>query len=68
MNGQTKYSLGSVLDSVLMHQSIIGLEAETQMKELGAFPDVIIGCVGGGSNFAGLAFPFVRHRLQGKKN
>jgi len=65
-NGRTKYSLGSVLDSVLMHQSIIGLEAEAQMRELGAFPDVVIGCVGGGSNFAGLAFPFVRYRLEGQ--
>lgn len=66
-NGRTKYSLGSVLDSVLMHQSIIGLEAEAQMKELGAFPDLVIGCVGGGSNFAGLAFPFMRYRLKGEK-
>jgi len=65
-NGRTKYSLGSVLDSVLLHQSVIGLEAEAQMKELGAFPDVVIGCVGGGSNFAGLAFPFVRYRLKGQ--
>jgi len=59
-----KYSLGSVLDSVLMHQSIIGQEAEKQMNELGAEPDVIIGCVGGGSNFAGLAFPFVGKQLK----
>ncbi|MCX7975008.1 MAG: TrpB-like pyridoxal phosphate-dependent enzyme [Candidatus Aminicenantes bacterium] len=66
-NSKTKYSLGSVLDSVLMHQSIIGLEAEIQMKEAGAFPDVVVGCVGGGSNFAGLAFPFIRHRLEGQK-
>ncbi len=65
-NGQTKYSLGSVLDSVLMHQTVIGLEAEEQLKEMGAFPDLVVGCVGGGSNFAGLAFPFVRHHLQGK--
>ena len=65
-NGNAKYSLGSVLDSVLMHQSVIGLEAEKQLEELGVFPDVIVGCVGGGSNFAGLAFPFVRHRLAGK--
>lgn len=63
-----KYSLGSVLDSVLMHQSVIGLEAEEQLKEIGLNPDIIIGCVGGGSNFAGLAFPFVRHNLNGKKN
>ncbi len=63
-----KYSLGSVLDSVLMHQSIIGLESDEQMKELGAEPDTIIGCVGGGSNYAGLAFPFVRKRLVEGKN
>ncbi|MCJ7681083.1 MAG: TrpB-like pyridoxal phosphate-dependent enzyme, partial [Candidatus Aminicenantes bacterium] len=59
-----KYSLGSVLDSVLMHQSVIGQEAEKQMNELGAEPDVVIGCVGGGSNFAGLAFPFVGKQLK----
>ncbi len=63
-----KYSLGSVLDAVLMHQSIIGLEAESQIKELGLNPDVIIGCVGGGSNFSGLAFPFVRRKTEGKNN
>ncbi len=61
-----KYALGSVLDSVLMHQTVIGLEAEKQMEELGAVPDTVIGCVGGGSNFAGLAFPFVRHALAGR--
>lgn len=59
----TKYALGSVLDCVLMHQTVIGLEAEKQMAELGLMPDVVIGCVGGGSNFAGLAFPFVRKQL-----
>ncbi|MCX6567863.1 MAG: TrpB-like pyridoxal phosphate-dependent enzyme [Candidatus Aminicenantes bacterium] len=64
-NPQIKYSLGSVLDSVLMHQTVIGLEAEKQMEEMGVLPDTIIGCVGGGSNFAGLAFPFVRHNLVG---
>jgi tryptophan synthase beta chain len=63
-NPGVKYSLGSVLDSVLMHQTVIGLEAEKQMEELDAVPDTIIGCVGGGSNFAGLAFPFVRHNLK----
>jgi tryptophan synthase beta chain len=62
-----KYALGSVLDSVLMHQTVIGLEAEKQMEELGAVPDTVIGCVGGGSNFAGLAFPFVRHTLGGRR-
>jgi tryptophan synthase beta chain len=59
-----KYALGSVLDSVLMHQTVIGLEAERQMEELGAVPDTVVGCVGGGSNFAGLAFPFVRRTLR----
>lgn len=64
----TKYSLGSVLDAVLLHQTVIGLEAEAQLSGLGARPDIVIGCVGGGSNFAGLAFPFVRHHLAAKKN
>ena len=63
-NPRIKYSLGSVLDSVLMHQTVIGLEAEKQMAEMGAEPDTVIGCVGGGSNFAGLAFPFVRRNLK----
>ncbi len=62
-----KYALGSVLDSVLMHQTVIGLEAEKQMAELDAVPDTVIGCVGGGSNFAGLAFPFLRHDLAGRR-
>jgi tryptophan synthase beta chain len=60
-----KYSLGSVLDAVLMHQTVIGLEAERQLSEMGAEPDLIIGCVGGGSNFAGISFPFVGRRLKG---
>ena len=64
---QTKYTLGSVLNHVMLHQTVIGLEAEKQMRLAGDFPDVVIGCVGGGSNFAGLAFPFLRHRLQGKQ-
>jgi tryptophan synthase beta chain len=63
-NENVKYSLGSVLDSVLMHQTVIGLEAEKQMQELGVEPDTIIGCVGGGSNFAGLAFPFARRNIK----
>ena len=62
-----KYSLGSVLDSVLMHQTVIGQEAELQLKEFGFYPDVIIGCVGGGSNFSGLAFPFLGSVLKKKK-
>ena len=57
------YSLGSVLDAVLLHQTVIGLEAEKQMAEFGVEPETIVGCVGGGSNFAGLAFPFVRRNL-----
>jgi len=64
---ETKYALGSVLNHVLLHQSVIGLEAEKQMELMGDSPDVIIGCVGGGSNFAGLAFPFLRHKLAGKE-
>jgi len=63
----TNYSLGSVLNHVLLHQSIIGLEAKKQMELAGESPDVIIGCCGGGSNFAGLAVPFVPDYLEGKK-
>src|SRR5207237_2674452 len=55
----TKYALGSVLNHVLLHQTVIGLEARQQMEMAGDTPDIVIGCVGGGSNFAGLAFPFV---------
>ncbi|NJE84909.1 TrpB-like pyridoxal phosphate-dependent enzyme [Thermococcus sp. CX2] len=62
---KARYALGSVLNHVLMHQTVIGLEAKEQMKEFEE-PDVIIGCVGGGSNFAGLAYPFVKDRLDGK--
>ncbi|MFA7248008.1 MAG: TrpB-like pyridoxal phosphate-dependent enzyme [Dehalococcoidia bacterium] len=61
----TKYSLGSVLSHVLLHQTVIGQEAMLQMEMAGEEPDVVIGCVGGGSNFAGLAFPFMRARLTG---
>jgi len=64
----THYALGSVLNHVLLHQSIIGLEAEAQLQKAGeALPDVVVGCFGGGSNFAGFAFPFLRHRLIGDK-
>ncbi|MDP6606917.1 MAG: TrpB-like pyridoxal phosphate-dependent enzyme [Dehalococcoidia bacterium] len=59
----TRYSLGSVLNHVLMHQTVIGQEAMLQMEMAGEEPDVVIGCVGGGSNYAGLAFPFMRARL-----
>ncbi|OEU57795.1 MAG: TrpB-like pyridoxal-phosphate dependent enzyme [Desulfobulbaceae bacterium S3730MH12] len=63
----TKYALGSVLNHVCMHQSIIGLEAKKQMEIAGEYPDVIIGCCGGGSNFAGIAAAFVPDYLEGKK-
>ncbi|MGD0166702.1 MAG: TrpB-like pyridoxal phosphate-dependent enzyme [Gaiellaceae bacterium] len=63
----TAYSLGSVLNHVLMHQTVIGEEAIEQMKMAGAYPDVVIGCVGGGSNYAGLAFPFIRDKIAGKE-
>lgn len=61
-----KYSLGSVSNHVLLHQTVIGQEAKKQMEMAGAYPDVIIGCVGGGSNFAGLAFPFLADKIAGK--
>jgi len=59
----TKYSLGSVLNHVLLHQTVVGQEAMKQMGQAGDEPDIVIGCVGGGSNYAGLAFPFVRRKL-----
>jgi len=64
----TKYSLGSVLNHVMLHQTIIGLESLRQFEIAGDYPDVVIGCVGGGSNFAGFAFPFVRDKLVGGKD
>lgn len=63
----TKYSLGSVLNHVLMHQTVIGLEAKQQMEMAGDYPDIVIGCIGGGSNMAGLAFPFLADKFKGKK-
>jgi len=63
----TKYSLGSVLNHVLLHQTIIGQEAKKQMELAGDYPDIIIGCHGGGSNFAGLAFPFLKDKLNGTR-
>jgi tryptophan synthase beta chain len=64
--GQTRYSLGSVLNHVLLHQTIIGLEAKKQLKTAGeGLPDVVIACAGGGSNFGGLAFPFVADKIAG---
>ena len=63
-----KYTLGSVLNHVALHQTIIGLEAEKQMEMADEYPDVVIGCFGGGSNFSGITFPFLRHTIQGTKN
>ena len=63
-----KYVLGSVLNHVTLHQTIIGLEAEKQMEMAGEYPDIIIGCFGGGSNFGGLSFPFMRHNILDGKN
>jgi len=64
--GKTRYSLGSVLNHVLLQQTIIGLEAKKQLESIGEkMPDVVIGCAGGGSNFAGLAFPFVYDKIHG---
>ncbi|MCS7234583.1 MAG: TrpB-like pyridoxal phosphate-dependent enzyme [Armatimonadota bacterium] len=62
----TKYSLGSVLNHVLLHQTVIGLEAKRQMELVDDYPDVVIGCIGGGSNFAGLSFPFLHDKLRGR--
>ena len=62
----SKYSLGSVLNHVLLHQTIVGLEAKKQFETLDVYPDVFIGCIGGGSNFAGFAYPFIRDRLRKK--
>jgi len=62
----TKYSLGSVLNHVLMHQTVIGLETLEQMEMAGDYPDVIVGCTGGGSNFSGIAFPFIGRKLRGE--
>ena len=63
-----KYTLGSVLNHVALHQTVIGLEAEKQMEMAGEYPDMVIGCFGGGSNFGGLAFPFMRHNISGEKS
>jgi tryptophan synthase beta chain len=67
-NEDTRYSLGSVLNHVLMHQTVIGEEAIKQLEQAGDTPDVIVGCTGGGSNFGGLAFPFLREKLAGRMN
>jgi tryptophan synthase beta chain len=63
----SRYSLGSVVNHVLLHQTVIGQEAKKQMELAGDYPDVVIGCVGGGSNYAGLAYPFVADRLSGER-
>ncbi|HEX9146888.1 MAG TPA: TrpB-like pyridoxal phosphate-dependent enzyme [Candidatus Binatia bacterium] len=64
----TNYSLGSVLNHVLLHQSIIGLEAKKQFELVDEYPDILIGCVGGGSNFGGFAFPFIADKLKGRRD
>jgi tryptophan synthase beta chain len=66
-SGKTRYSLGSVLNHVMLHQTIIGLEAKKQLEKIDDYPDVVIGCAGGGSNFAGIAFPFVYDKIHGKQ-
>jgi len=64
--GTTKYSLGSVLNHVILHQSIVGLETKKQFEKIGEFPDILIGCVGGGSNFGGFTFPFISDKMKNK--
>lgn len=68
LNVDTRYCVGSVLNHVLLHQTVIGEECLKQMEAIGERPDVIIGCTGGGSNFAGLSFPFLREKLAGNIN
>lgn len=62
-----KYALGSVMNHVSLHQTVIGLEAEKQMEKAGEYPDIVIGCFGGGSNFSGISFPFMRHTINGER-
>lgn len=64
----TKYALGSVLNHVLLHQTVVGLEAQAQLEMAGDYPDIIIGCTGGGSNFAGISFPFIGAKLRGERH
>jgi tryptophan synthase beta chain len=64
LRDDTRYALGSVLNHVLLHQTVVGLEAQRQMEMAGDYPDMVIGCVGGGSNFGGIAFPFLGERLR----
>ncbi|CAN5907763.1 TrpB-like pyridoxal phosphate-dependent enzyme [soil metagenome] len=68
MNDDAKYSLGSVLNHVLLHQTVIGQEALEQMELAGEYPDIVVGCAGGGSNFGGVAFPFLGHNLKSRKD
>ena len=63
-----KYTLGSVLNMVSLHQTVIGLEAEKQMQMAGEYPDIVVACFGGGSNFSGISYPFLRHKISGEKN
>ena len=63
----THYSLGSVVNHVLLHQTVIGLESKKQLEKIGVYPDMIVGCVGGGSNFAGMFLPFVKDKIEKKK-
>ncbi len=67
-NDDTKYALGSVLNHVLLHQTVIGQEALAQLEMAGDYPDVVVGCTGGGSNFAGIAFPFLGAKLRGERD
>jgi tryptophan synthase beta chain len=67
-NENTRYSLGSVLNHVLMHQTIIGLEAKKQFELIDTYPDVVCGCIGGGSNYSGFCFPFMMNKLKGKSD
>jgi tryptophan synthase beta chain len=64
----TKYALGSVLNHVLLHQTVVGLEALAQLEMAGDYPDILVGCTGGGSNFAGLTFPFIGAKLRGERD
>src|SRR3989454_11253987 len=63
----TKYALGSVLNHVLMHQTVVGLEVKKQLEKADAEADILVGCIGGGSNFAGFSFPFLADKLAGKR-
>ena len=68
MTPNCKYALGSTMSHVTLHQTIIGLEAEKQMEMAGEYPDIVIGCFGGGSNFGGISFPFMRHNFSGERH